>query len=146
MLAKMDLLGAIVAPIIFISSIVTFIARLYFKAQPGHWIGIPILLMVFPLGYLLLKAPGLHRPFLYYLQIGLMLGWIVILFILDFVLKVDFRQTQWMVISFVVLFFGGAGGMLGVAANAGRGWTISAVILFFITAILAFVQRAVTGF
>jgi hypothetical protein len=35
--------------------------------------------------------------------------------------------------------------MLGVAANAGRGWSISAIILFLIMAILAFVQRAVTG-
>jgi hypothetical protein len=51
-----------------------------------------------------------------------------------------------MVIHFIPLFFAGTGGMLGVAANAGCGWTISAVILFFITAILAFVQRAVTGF
>jgi len=75
-----------------------------------------------------------------------MLLWIVLLFVLDFALKIDFRQTQWMVISFVVLFFAGAGGMLGVAANAGRGWTISGVILFLVMAVLAFVQRAVTGF
>jgi hypothetical protein len=50
-----------------------------------------------------------------------------------------------MVISFVVLFLAGAGGLLGVAANAGRGWTIVAVSLFFILAILAFVQRAFAG-
>jgi hypothetical protein len=37
------------------------------------------------------------------------------------------------------------GGMIGIAALAGRGWTISAIILFFIAAILGFVQRAVTG-
>jgi len=35
--------------------------------------------------------------------------------------------------------------MLGVAANAGRGWTILAVILFLVMAALAFIQRAVTG-
>jgi hypothetical protein len=35
--------------------------------------------------------------------------------------------------------------MLGVAALAGREWTISAVILFLIMAILAFVQRSLTG-
>jgi len=75
-----------------------------------------------------------------------MLGWIVLLFFLDFVLKIDFRQTQWMVISFVILAFAGLGGMVGVAANAGRTWTTSAVILFFVTGVLAFVQRAITGF
>ncbi len=66
-------------------------------------------------------------------------------FLLDYALKIEFRQTRWMVISYVVLYFAGTGGMLGVAANAGRGWTISAVILFLVTAVLAFVQRSVTG-
>jgi hypothetical protein len=146
MFEKMNLLGAIVALIIYISSILTFISRLLFRIQPGHWIGYPLLLMAFPLGYLLLKAPQLQRPMLYYIQIGLMLVWILVVFLLDHALKIEFRQTQWMVISFVVLYFAGAGGMLGVAASAGRGWTISAVILFLVAAVLAFVQRAVTGF
>ena len=66
-------------------------------------------------------------------------------FLLDYALKIEFRQTRWMVISYVVLYFAGTGGMLGVASNAGRGWTISAVILFLVTAVLAFVQRAATG-
>jgi len=43
------------------------------------------------------------------------------------------------------LFFAGAGGMLGVAANAGREWSISAILLFLIMAVLTFLQRAVTG-
>jgi len=101
--------------------------------------------MVFPLGYLLLKAPEFQRSSLYYIQIGLMLLWLLLLFIVDYVFKVDFRQTQWMVISYVVLYFAGMGGMIGVAAQAGRGWTISAIILFLIAGVLAFVQRAITG-
>jgi hypothetical protein len=40
---KIDLLGAIVAHVIFVSSIITFSSRMIFKLQPGHWIGIPIL-------------------------------------------------------------------------------------------------------
>jgi hypothetical protein len=101
--------------------------------------------MAFPLGYLLLKAPELHRPVLYYVQIGLMLIWILVLFLVDYVLKIDFRQTPWQVISYVVLYFAGMGGMIGVAANAGPAWTTSAVILFLVAGVLAFVQRSVTG-
>jgi hypothetical protein len=101
--------------------------------------------MVFPLGYLLLKAPKFNRPFLYYVQIGIMLAWLIVLFLVDYVFRYDFRQTSWMVISYVVFYFAGAGGMIGIAALAGRAWTISAIILFFITLILAFVMRAVTG-
>jgi len=141
----LDLLGAIVAHVILISSIITFASRMIFKLQPGHWVGVPLLLMTFPLIYLLLKALKFNRPVLYYIQIGLMLLFILLLFLIDYILKYDFRQTQWMVISFVVLYFAALGGMIGIAAPAGRGWTISAVILFFIAAALAFIQRAVTG-
>jgi hypothetical protein len=140
-----DFLGAIVAHVVFISSIITFASRMIFKLQPGHWVGTPILLMAFPLGYLLLRAPEFNRPFLYYVQTGTMLVFLIVLFLVDYVLKYDFRQTQWMVIGYVVLAFAGMGGMIGVAAQAGRGWTISAIILFLIVAVLAFVQRAVTG-
>ncbi|MGD1993843.1 MAG: hypothetical protein PVI59_11680 [Anaerolineae bacterium] len=99
MTEKLDILGAIVAHVIYVSSIVTFTSRLLFGVRPGHWIGIPILLMAFPLAYLLLKAPALDRPFLYYIQVGLMLASIITIFLTDYVFKINFRQTQWMVIS-----------------------------------------------
>ena len=142
---ELNLLGAITAHVIFISSIITFSARMIFKIGPGHWIGIPILLMAFPLAYLLIKAPAYDRPILYYIQLGLMLTWLVTLFLVDYVYKYDFRQTQWMVISYVMFAFAAMGGMIGIASLAGRAWTISSVILFLIVAILAFIQRAVTG-
>jgi hypothetical protein len=145
MLERLNLIGAVTAQVIFISSILTFSSRLIFKIGPGHWVGTPLLLMVFPLGYLLFTAPGANRPFLYYIQTGLMLIFIILLFFVDYVFKYDFRQTQWMVISFVVMYFAAMGGMIGVASLAGRGWTISSIVLFLIAAILAFVQRAVTG-
>ena len=142
---KLDLLGAVVAHVVFVSSIITFLSRMIFSLKQGHWVGIPILLMAFPLCYILLKAREFNRPTLYSIQIGIMLFWLIVLFLVDYIFKYDFRQTQWMVISFVVLYFAGMGGMIGISALAGKGWTISAVILFFIAAILAFVQRAVTG-
>jgi hypothetical protein len=143
---RLNILGAVIAHVIFISSIITFSARMFYGTRPGHWIGIPILLMAFPLLLLLVRAPGAERPPLYYIQVGLMLLWIITLFLVDYVLHYDFRTTQWMVISYVVLYFAGMGGMLGVAALAGRKWMISGVILFLIAGVLAFVQRAATGF
>jgi hypothetical protein len=35
--------------------------------------------------------------------------------------------------------------MIGVASNAGREWMISAIVLFFVVAVLAFVQHWTTG-
>lgn len=145
MIERLNLIGAITAMVVFASSIVTFSSRLIFRIGPGHWIGTPLLLMVFPLAYLLISAPGVNRPVLYYIQVGLMLLWIISLFLIDYVFKYDFRQTQWMVITYVVFYFAGMGGMIGVASLAGRPWGIASIVLFFVALILAFVQRAVTG-
>ncbi|MEJ2012911.1 MAG: hypothetical protein P8X64_11910 [Anaerolineales bacterium] len=131
---------------IYISSIVTFSARMLVGTGPGHWIGIPILLMAFPLAYLLIKAPSVGRPPLYYLQVGLMLLWIITLFLIDYVFHFDFRSTNWMVITYVVFYFAAIGGMLGVTSLAGRKWMLSGVVLFLVAGVLSFVQRAVTGY
>jgi hypothetical protein len=53
-----------------------------------------------------------------------MLGFLAVEFILDYALMVAFRATRVAVISYVMLFFAGTGGLLGVASLAGRGWTI----------------------
>ena len=145
MLEKTNLLGAIVAVAFFVSAILVFTFRLLGKPNYEYWFGYFEFLLAIPLIFLLLKAPQLHRPSLYYIQIACMLAWLVVEALLDYILKVDFRNIRWMVISYVVLFFAGSGGMLGVAANAGRGWTILAIILFLIIAVLTFVQRLITG-
>ena len=74
-----------------------------------------------------------------------MLAWLIVEALLDYILKINFRNTNWMVISYVVLFFAGSGGLLGMAANASRNWRIPAIILFLVMAVLTFVQRNVTG-
>ena len=145
MLEKTNLLGAVTAIAFFVSAILVFTFRLLGKPQYGQWIGYFEFLLAAPLIFLLVKAPQLERPALYYIQIGCMLAWLVLEALLDYILKVDFRQVRWMVISYVVLFFAGTGGMLGVASYAGRGWSTSAIILFLIMAVLTFVQRAITG-
>jgi hypothetical protein len=145
MLENLNKLGAVVAIAFFISAILVFIFRLLGRPQLGQWIGFFEFILAIPLLYLLCTAPQLQRPALYYIQIGCMLAWLLVEALLDYILKVDFRNVPWMVIGYVVLFFAGAGGLLGVAANAGRAWTIPAVVMFLIMAVLAFVQRAVTG-
>jgi len=145
MIEKVNLVGAAVAHWIYSASILVFVLRLLQMPKLGHWIGVGVLLAAFPLGFLLRKAPSLDRSALYYLQIGLMLAWLVVEFLLDWWPGVRFRETRWIVILYVTLFFAGAGGMIGVASLAGRGWMISAVIVFLVMGVLAFVQRAMTG-
>jgi len=145
MIERANLVGAVLAHWIYGVSILVFMLRLLQMPKLGHWIGVGVLLAALPLGFLLVKAPSLDRSPLYYLQIGLMLAWLAVEFLLDWWPGVEFRQTRWLVIPYVTLFFAGAGGMIGVASLAGRGWMIAAVIVFLVMGVLAFVQRAITG-
>ena len=145
MLERTNLIGAVTAIAFFVSAILVFVFRLLGKPQYGHWIGYFEFLLAIPLIFLLVNAPQLGRPALYYIQVGCMLAWLVVEALLDYIFKVNFRQVRWMVIGYVVLFFAGTGGLLGVATNAGRSWSIAAIVLFLVMAALTFVQRAVTG-
>lgn len=142
---KSNLIGAITAIVFFVSAILVFISRLVGKPQYGHWIGYFEFALAIPLIYLLITASKYQRPAIYYIQIVAILLWLVVELLLDYLLKIDFRSIRWMVIAYVMLFFAGAGGLLGIASNAGKGWSIAAIILFLLMAALTFIQRAVTG-
>lgn len=141
-----DFFGAVVTLVIYLLSILVFVFRLIGRMGLAKVAGGFNLAMAFPLGYLLTTAPQMEREILYYIQIGLMLVWILVTLLLDYVFKYDFRQRRGMVIAYVVLFFAASGGMLGVSALAGQPWITINGIAFLITAVLAFVQRAKTGY
>lgn len=146
MIEQINLLGGITTLAYFSAMIVIFILRLLGKADLGAKLGLVQTLVAIPVvAYLLYTAWQLDRPTLYFIQAGLFLAFLLVELLIDFIFKIDFRQVRWMVISYVTFFFAAAGGMIGVAGYAGAGWMIAAVILFLIMAVLAFVQRAVTG-
>lgn len=140
-----NLVGAIVANLINVLVITVFIARLSNRPKIEYWLGIILISSFVPLTYLFFTAFGFKRPFLYFIQIGLMITYLVVELLLDYILKVDFRQNQGIVIPYIMLFFSGTGGMIGVASHAGKVWTIVTVISFLIMGILAFIQRYITG-
>ena len=140
-----NIIGAVTAIVFMVSAILVFVFRLMGKPKYGHWLGYVEFLLFIPLVYLLVKAPSENRPSLYYIQIAAILLWLIVELLLDYILKIDFRHTRWMVITYVILFFAGAGGLVGITSNAGTGWKIASIILFLIMAVLTFVQRAKTG-
>ena len=145
MVAGLNVLGAVVAVLFFLSAIGVFTCRLTNLRRAERWLGYFEYLLAVPLVYLLIQAPAVPRPWLYYVQIGFALLWLAGEWVLDDLLKIGFRHTRRLVISYVVLFFAAAGGLMGIASLAGRGWTIAAGSLFLVMAVLTFVQRKVTG-
>ena len=142
---RINLYGAILANVINISTISIFIARLFGEPEIGHWMGIIVLLSIFPLFYFLFSAKALNRAKIYYIWIDLMIVFIIVDFLVDWYPKIEFRDNLLIVVPYVMLFFGATGGMIGVASLAGKRWAVFTVTSFLIMAVLAFVQRQVTG-
>ena len=143
--AAADKLGAVLANVINVSIILVFTFRLLGEPRIGHWTGIIAELAIFPLLFLFFTAGQFRRSRIYYLWIGLMVVFLIVEFILDWYPGVDFRDNLSAVIPYVMLLFGAAGGMIGVAGLAGKRWALVTVATFLAMFVLAFVQRGVTG-
>ena len=142
---KLNILGAYVAVFILVTSILIFIFRLTNQQVAEYWTGVAFMLSIIPIVYLIYSSIFIERPKLYFIQLGLMIGFIIIELLLDYIFKIDFRLTKWMTITYATFFFASTGGMIGIASQAGKLWSIISVVLFFIMFGLAFFQRAKTG-
>ena len=142
---KLNILGAYVAVFILFTCILIFVFRLTNKQVAEYWTGIAFMLTIIPMIYLIYSSTYIERPKLYFIQLGLMIGFIFVELLLDYILKFDFRHTKWMAITYTTFFFASTGGMIGIASQAGEFWTIISVVLFLIMFGLAFFQRAKTG-
>ena len=140
-----NLMGAVVAVVINILLNTLFIARLKNAPRVEYWLGILVILNIVPLLVLLFRSFEEKRPTLYFIQISLMIVYLIVELLLDYILKIDFRQNSRMVIPYITLFFAATGGMIGVAGQAGKGWIWAASATFLLMAGLSIYQRSVTG-
>jgi len=125
--------------------ILIFVFRLSGFPQIEHYLGILFLLTGVPFLYLLFLARTHQRPAIFYIQISAILLFILIELFLDYLFNIDFRNINWMTILYVMFFFAGTGGLIGIASQAGKKWGTAAIVLFLIMTFLAFFQRAKTG-
>jgi len=125
--------------------IAVFVARMLGQLEIGQWIGLISNLALIPLAYLFVVGLHTNRRRIYFVQLILMTLFLLFELIVDHILRLDFRSVQWAVVPYVMFFFGATGGMIGVAAQAGRPWTIVTSLIFLIMAVLAFIQRSITG-
>ena len=140
-----DLVGAITANSYMLLIIAMFIARILGWLEIGRWIGIVSSFILIPLICLFVVAFKTDRHIIYFVWLTLMILFALFELIVDDILRVDFRTVQWAVIPYVMFFFAATGGMIGVAAQAGKRWTRLTCAIFLIMVVLAFVQRGITG-
>ncbi|NOR33216.1 MAG: hypothetical protein GQ579_00900 [Bacteroidales bacterium] len=137
--------GGVVSLITLALCILIFAFRLGGYPEIESFLGILFLLCGVPFLYLLFLARTHQRPTIFYIQISAILLFILMELFLDYVFKIDFRNILWLTISYVIFFFAGTGGLIGIASLAGKRWGTVAIVLFLIMTFLAFWQRAKTG-
>jgi hypothetical protein len=140
-----NLVGAIAASVYMLLIIAMFTARIFGWLEIVLWIGITSSLVIIPLIYLVVVGLKTDRRMIYFVWLTLMILFALFELIVDDMLEVDFRSVQWAVVPYVMFFFAATGGMIGVAAQAGKPWSIVTSVVFLVMAVLAFVQRGITG-
>ncbi len=137
-------IGAGTAIAFFCSAILVFTARHAGWLHVFYWSAIAEFCLIIPLVFLVITASRQNRPILYYIQIELMLSWLVLELILSYILNIDLRQLGWAVIGYVALFFAGSIGMISICFRAGKKWGIASIILFIAMTVLVFLQQKVS--
>jgi len=140
-----NLIGAITANVYMLLIIIVFVTRILGWLEIERWFGFTSSLIIVPLVYLFVVGRGTGRRKIYFAWLVLMALFALFELVVDQILTIDLRTAQWTVIPYVMFFFAATGGMIGVASQAGKAWAITTVINFLIMAILAFVQRGITG-
>jgi len=144
-LFKVNIIGAGISVITLSLCCFIFAFRLLGYPKVEYWLGIILILTIIPMVFLLMTAKQFQRPPLFYIQIAWMITFLVVELFFDYIFKLEFRNVTWITIIYLALFYGGTGGMIGIAMHAGRSWMITAVILFLVMTTLSLVQRAITG-
>jgi hypothetical protein len=144
-LRKANRLGGVISLLVLVLCILIFLFRLGGMSGVEQLLGIVFLATAIPIAYLLFSAGSLHRSRLYYIQIGAILTFILLELLLDYILKIEFRSVKWMTVLYVMFFFAGTGGLIGIASLAGKRWSATAIVLFLLMTLLAFWQRGKTG-
>jgi len=140
-----DLVGAITANVYMLLIIAMFTARILGQLDIGRWIGVASSLVLIPLVYLFVAGFKSDRHIIYFVWLALMMLFALFELIVDDILRVDLRSTLRVLIPYVMFFFAATGGMIGVAAQAGKPWSIATSVVFLVMAVMAFVQRGITG-
>ncbi|MFO7610989.1 MAG: hypothetical protein R6W99_00680 [Clostridia bacterium] len=137
-----ELFGAMTAAAVYLTAAMVFVFKLAGMPRAGYWTGLVEFMMIIPLGYLFISGFENKRPFVYFLQTGLMISWLCMMLMLDYIRQSEFRKTKWKIIAYTIWFFAGTAGMLGVAAKAGGVWLAAAIVMFASMTVLTFTQNS----
>ncbi len=134
----------IISFVFYLTSIFIFILRIINFTLFEYYLGLIQVSLLLIIAIMFFNHNLNNYDVLFYIQIIVFVIWLVFEFILDYILKIDFRNKPVLLIPYVILFFAACGSVIGFLSRINKKSAIIGVILFFITFILAFFQHFVS--
>lgn len=137
MLKNYNLYGVVLTLLIYCLTILVFVFRKLDYTKLEHYTGIVEVMLLIPWIIYFIKGIPLGRPMIFYVQVGLIIVWLLLEILVDYVMKINFRQSKKLLILYITLFYAGTGGLLGVVSYSGRIPLWISSILFLLMVLLS---------
>ena len=141
---KLDLVVVAFANLLNLILSLIFLNRVYGRAQWEHWLGYGTLVMAVPLAVIAVVNLAGGRSWAFWVLPLIMVVYLAIEFLLDYVLKLNFRHSA-LLGPYLLTFYLAEFAMIGYAFVAGKSYGFITLVTYFINLAATFYSYARAG-
>lgn len=141
---KLDLLVVVIANVLNLILTLIFLNRVFGRAEWEPWLGYGTLVMAIPLAAIAIANLAGGRSWAFWLLPLVMVAYLVVEFLLDYLLKLDFRHTA-LLGPYLLIYYLGLFAMIGYAFMVGRSFGFITLVTYFINLAATFFSYARVG-
>ncbi len=141
---KLDIVVVVIANLLNLILCLIFLNRALWAPEWEHWIGYGTIVMAFPLAAIAVVNLTGNRSWAFWVLPLVMVAYLVIEFILDYLLKFNFRQTAWLG-PYLLTYYLALFAMIGYAFLVGRPYGFVTLVTYFINLAATFYSYTRVG-
>jgi hypothetical protein len=141
---KLDLVVVLIANLINLILCLIFLNRVFGRSEWEHWIGYGTVVMAIPLAVIAGVNLAGNRSWAFWVLPLVMVAFLIIEYILDYLLKFNFRKTAWLG-PYLLFYYMALFAMIGYAFLVGKSYGFVTLITYFINLATTFYSYARVG-
>ncbi|HLO13564.1 MAG TPA: hypothetical protein VK206_01955 [Anaerolineales bacterium] len=141
---KLDLTVVVIANLLNLILSLIFLNRVFGRAAWEHWLGYGTLIMALPLSIIAIANLRSMRNWAFWVLPLVMVAYLLIESLLDYWLKLNFRQTSWLG-PYLLVYYLALFAMIGYAFLTGRPYGFITLITYFINLAATFYSYTHVG-
>jgi hypothetical protein len=142
--AKLDLIVVLIANLINLILSLIFLNRVFGRAEWEHRLGYGTVLVAFPLAAIAVSNLVGGRSWAFWVLPLVMVVYLAVEFLLDYVLKLDFRHTA-LLGPYLLIYYLAMFALIGYAFLAGKPYGFVTLITYFLNLAATFYSYARVG-